>query len=70
LHFLFPGVEALKFGSIFGSLPDFPSLHSKAKKERSQVALFLPCVVNPVYQLFILCIYFSAVIRNCQQEFL
>jgi hypothetical protein len=39
--------ETLKFGSIFGSLPDVPSLRPKVERERSQVALFLLCVVSP-----------------------
>ena len=41
------GKETLKFGSIFGSLLAFPSLCPKVKRERSQVALFLLCVVSP-----------------------
>ena len=41
------GKETLKFGLIFGSLPAFPSLRPKVKRERSQVALFLLCVVSP-----------------------
>ena len=43
------GKETLKFGSIFGSLPDFPSLRPEVKRERSQVALFLLCVVSPAH---------------------
>jgi hypothetical protein len=39
--------ETLKFESIFGSRPDFPSLRPQVKRERSQVALFLLCVVSP-----------------------
>ena len=39
------GKETLKFGSIFGSLSDFPSLRPQVK--RSQVSLFLLCVVSP-----------------------
>ena len=46
------GKEALKFGSIFGSLPAFPSLRPKVKRERSQVALFLLCVVSPGFMVF------------------
>ena len=42
------GKETLKFRLIFGSLPDFPSLRPYVKRERSQVALFLLCVVSPV----------------------
>ena len=41
------GKETLKFWSIFGRLPAFPSLRPKVKRERSQVALFLLCVVSP-----------------------
>jgi hypothetical protein len=41
------GKETLKFESIFGSLPDFPSLRPQVKRERSQVALFFLCVVSP-----------------------
>ena len=41
----------IKFGSIFGSLPDFPSLRPQVKRERSQVALFLLCVVSPGFNM-------------------
>ena len=44
------GKETLKFGSIFGSLPDFPSLHPYVKRERSQVTLFLLCVVSAEWE--------------------
>ena len=35
------GKETLKFGLIFESLPDFPSLRPYVKRERSQVTMFL-----------------------------
>jgi hypothetical protein len=41
------GKEMLKFGSIFGSLPAFPSLHLQVKKERSQAALFFAMCGEP-----------------------
>jgi hypothetical protein len=46
------GKETLKFGLIFGSLPDFPSLRPQVRRERerSQVALFLLCVASPDYE--------------------
>jgi hypothetical protein len=34
------GKETLKFESIFGSLPDFPSLRPQVKRERTEIGRF------------------------------
>jgi hypothetical protein len=49
------GKETLKFGSIFGSLPDFPSLRPLVNWERSQVALFFTMCGEPWFGECIIC---------------
>ena len=49
------GKETLKFGSIFGSLPDFPSLRPLVNWERSQVALFFTMYGEPWFGECIIC---------------